>query len=98
MPRLFYFLCICLEYEQCNLSCQSEPSAGGGGDDPLGPEMDKTDLHDQYTQQQKLILQLKAMIRERGEVLETKDKEIKVSLIIREREGRFLKLRTRKSR
>ena len=38
------------------------------------------------------------MIRERGEVLETKDKEIKVSGMIREREGMSLKLKTRKSR
>ena len=78
-----------------NLFCrQSEASAGGSGDDPLGPDMDKTDLHDQYTQQQKLILQLKAMIRERGEVLETRDKEIKVSGMIRER-GEVLETRDR---
>ena len=40
---------------------------------------------------------MSGVIRERGEVLETKDKEIKVSGMIRS-EGRSLKLRTRKSR
>jgi len=58
---------------------QLEPAASDSTDDLLGPDMDKADLHDQYTEQQKLILQLKAMIRERGESLEEKEKEIKAS-------------------
>ena len=58
---------------------QVEPAASDSAGDLLGPDMDKADLHDQYTEQQKLILQLKAMIRERGESLEEKEKEIKAS-------------------
>ena len=61
---------------------QSDPPADDSDGDLLGPDMDKADLHDQYTEQQKLILQLKAMIRERGEVLEVKEKEIKASGIL----------------
>ena len=41
---------------------------------------------------------MSGVIRERGEVFQTKDKEIKVSGMILGSDGRSFKLRTRKSR